>query len=363
MKPDFDKIHLRFRLNGIHFNREELKEVAYSFIKEGAHYEHITGDFLLDWVNDDPYIHVNTSGSTGNPKRIKLHKQHMVNSSLASGDFFGISAGDSALHCLPVNFIAGKMMLVRAMILGLEIDLVAPAGSPMAETEKNYDFSAMTPFQAGNSLDQLDRIKKLIVGGAPVSRKLINAFQDKKTRVYETYGMTETVTHIAAKQINGFSNREEASKTHFKILPHIKISQDNRDCLVIEAPEILEKPIITNDIVKLVSDSGFEWIGRHDNVINSGGVKLVPEQIESKLATVIPNRFFVTGIPDEALGERLILIIEGDAANEKALLQDIRTLRSLHKFEMPKTIYFIDEFHETENGKVKRSKSLEKIGI
>ncbi|MCB0374454.1 MAG: AMP-binding protein [Sinomicrobium sp.] len=363
MKPTFDKIHLRFRLNGIHFNREELKEVAYSFIKEGAHHEHITGDFLLDWVNDKPYIHVNTSGSTGNPKRIRLLKQHMVNSALASGDFFGISVGDSALHCLPTNFIAGKMMLVRAMILGLEIDLVEPTANPMAETEKKYDFSAMTPFQAKNSLDHLDRIKKLIVGGAMVTKKLIKAFQHKQTHIYETYGMTETVTHIAAKQLNGFDDPGAASKAYFKILPHIKISQDKRNCLVIEAPEILETPIVTNDMVKLISDDGFEWIGRYDNVINSGGIKLIPEQIEGKLAAAIPNRFFVSGIPDEALGEKLILVVEGSDNDEMAMLKAIKALKTLQRFEIPKAIYFVNTFEETENGKIIREKSLEKIRI
>ena len=363
MKPSFDKIHLRFRLNGIHFNREELKEVAYSYIKEGAHYEHITGDFLLDWVNDESHIHVNTSGSTGKPKRIMLHKQHMVNSALASGDFFSVSVGDSALHCLPSNFIAGKMMLVRAMILGLEIDLVEPVANPMAANKKSYDFSAMTPFQAGNALQELNRIKKLIVGGAPVTKKLMHALQEKETRVYETYGMTETVTHIAAKQINGFQDKAALSKAHFKILPHIKISQDKRNCLVIEASEIMEKPIVTNDIVKLVSDTGFEWIGRYDNVINSGGIKLIPEQIEAKLTAIIPNRFFVTGIPDEALGEKLIVVVEGDNMDEALIYHDIKSRKLLDKFEIPKAIYFISKFHETENGKVIREQTLEKIGV
>lgn len=363
MKPTFDKIHVRFRLNGIHFNREELKEVAYSFIKEGAHYEHITGDFLLDWVNDDPYIHVNTSGSTGKPKRITLHKQHMVNSALASGDFFGISAGDSALHCLPSNFIAGKMMLVRAMILGLSIDLVEPTAHPMTTTEKSYDFSAMIPLQAKNSLEALHRIKKLIVGGAPVTKKLIKALQPKETEVYETYGMTETVTHIAAKKINGFSTPEEALQTHFKTLPGVTISRDSRKCLIIEAPDISETPIVTNDMVEIISDDEFRWIGRYDNVINSGGVKLIPEQIEKKLAAIIPCRFFVAGVPDEALGEKLILVVEGKAVDKKALLQEIKTLPTLQKYEIPKNIYLIDKFIETENGKVIREKNLKQIGV
>jgi len=363
MKPTFDKIHLRFRFNGLFFTREELKEVAYSYIKEGEPYEQVTGDFLFDWVNDKPYIRVNTSGSTGKPKRIMLQKQHMINSALASGDFFGITVGDSALHCLPSNFIAGKMMLVRAMVLGLEIDTVEPTGDPLSGIEKDYDFCAMTPFQTKNSLQQLNRIKKLIVGGAPVPKTLINRLQNKKTEVFETYGMTETVTHIAAKQLNNFSDGKSIENTSFKILPHISISQDERACLVIEASEILKAPIITNDIVNLVSDREFKWMGRYDNVINSGGIKLMPEQIERKLAAIIPNRFFVAGVPDEALGEKLILVIEGDAIDEASVLREIKALKSLDTYEVPKAIYHTAVFEETENRKVIREKTLQQIGL
>src|SRR5690606_31957790 len=192
--PSYDKVHLRFKLNGSYFDREDLMEVAYSYIKEGEPYEQSIGDFLMDWLNEKSFMYVRTSGSTGEAKPIRVQKQAMVNSAIASGDFFGKDVGDSALHCLPAGVIAGKMMLVRAMILGLEIDLVEPSVSPLEGLNKIYDFSAMIPLQVENSLPKIDQIKKMIVGGAPISSSLIDSLQDKSSEIFETYGMTETVT-------------------------------------------------------------------------------------------------------------------------------------------------------------------------
>jgi len=354
--PSFDKVHLRFKLNGTYFDREDLKEVAYSFVKEGEPYEQSIGDFLMDWLNNKDHLYVRTSGSTGTPKHIRIQKQFMVNSAIASGDFFNISVGDSALHCLPAEYIAGKMMLVRAMILGLEIDLVAPTLHPLIE--KEYDFSAMIPLQVYNSLDKLNNIKQLIVGGAAVKKELIESVQNKDTLVYETYGMTETVTHIAAKQINNFRSAEAMENAHFKVLPNVKVTLDKRNCLVIDAPYIAEETIVTNDIVALISADEFDWKGRYDNIINSGGVKLIPEQIEKKLAPIIQQRFFVYGIEDAELGEKLIMVVEGK--EDSKLETEIKKVGDLEKFEHPKSIYFLDKFLETENGKVIREPSVYK---
>ncbi|MCM5663578.1 AMP-binding protein [Galbibacter mesophilus] len=356
--PSFDKVHLRFKLNGTYYSREDLMEVAYSFIKEGEPFEQSIGDFLMDWLNPKDHLFVKTSGSTGAPKTIRLQKQFMVNSAIASGDFFNIAVGDSALHCLPAEFIAGKMMLVRAMILGLEIDLVPPTLHPMKEVEKDYDFAAMIPLQVYNSLDKLNQIKQLIVGGAAVKKELIESVQQKNTLVFETYGMTETVTHVAAKQINNFRTTEDIENAHFKIMPNVKISLDDRDCLVIDAPFIAEETIVTNDIVDLIDENQFDWKGRYDNVINSGGLKLIPEQIEKKLSTAISKRYFVYGIEDKELGEKLVLVVEGEV--DKSLAEKIAKTSELEKNEQPKEIYFTDAFVETDNGKIIREASVYK---
>lgn len=357
--PSYDKVHLRFKLNGTYYDREDLMEVAYSYIKEGEPFERSIGDFLMDWLNEKSFMYVRTSGSTGEAKSIRIQKQAMVNSAIASGDFFGINVGDSALHCLPADFIAGKMMLVRAMILGLEIDLVAPSSSPLKGLNKSYDFSAMIPLQVENSLPKIDQIKKMIVGGAPISSTLVKRLQNKSSKIYETYGMTETVTHIAAKKINNFSKSENISTASFKVLPNITIGTDDRGCLVIDAPNIAETVIVTNDLVELVSADEFQWKGRIDHVINSGGVKLIPEQIEKKLAEVIATRFFVYGVEDLSLGQKLIAIVEGK--QDLQLMERIKNLSALDKFENPKEVYFIDQFLETENGKIKREATVKKV--
>ncbi len=349
------------------FSQGELKEVAYSLIKEGESFEREIGDFLLDWLDDNPTLQVHTSGSTGKPKPIMLQKEHMVNSALATGEFFKLQPGDSALLCLPVYFIAGKMMLVRAMVLGLELDYVAPSSHPLDGISKAYDFAAMVPLQLENSMDALGQIITLIVGGASLSEKVQTQVQVQKTQVFETYGMTETITHIALKKLNvepnlaaGLSQSTVEAQTHksnFKALPNVTLSIDERDCLVINAPKITDGAVITNDVVALISGTEFEWLGRFDNVINSGGVKLFPEQIESKLAAAIPRRFFVAPLPDEKLGQKLVLIVEGTLQEEK-LLEKIQSLTTLEKFEIPKEIYPITEFVQTESGKIQRDKTM-----
>ncbi|MGB7394335.1 MAG: AMP-binding protein [Pricia sp.] len=351
----YSKIHRNFKFNGLAFSRDELKEVAYSLIKEGEPFEKSIGDFMLDWLNDTPIIEVQTSGSTGKPKRIVLQKRHMVNSALATGEFFGLRPSYSALLCLSSDYIAGKMMLVRAMVLGLELDYVSPASEPLLDVSKTYDFCAMVPLQLENSLDALPRIKTLIVGGAPLSKKLKEKAmaQGQNTVIYETYGMTETITHIALKRIDG----KKAQSRNFKTISGATLSTDERGCLVIDAPKITTAPVVTNDMVRLVSETEFEWLGRYDSVINSGGVKLFPEQIEAKVATLIDSPFIVAGIPDAKLGQQLVLLIEGEVDIEK-LLKDIKAFKDLDRFEIPKEIHLLPEFRRTDNGKIRRKETV-----
>lgn len=343
----YKNVHNHFKLNGFQLNRKDLCRVAYSFIKEGEEYEKSVGDFILDWFDKKSYVELNTSGTTGKPKIIQMDKQAMVNSALATGDFFDLRPGDKVLHCLPTKYIAGKMMFVRGFILGLDMDFVAPSAHPMLLNDTKYDFVAMVPLQAQNSLKELNNVKKMIVGGATMSKSLENSLSKLSTQGYETYGMTETITHIAAKKIGG--------KT-FSVLPNIKISHDDRNCLVIDAPKISKEKIVTNDLVELVNDKEFIFLGRIDNVINSGGIKLIPEQIEEKLSSKIQARFFVTGIQDAVFGEKLALIIEGE---KQALDETI--FEGLAKYEKPKEVFFVSKFIETHNGKIKRKEILEKI--
>jgi len=354
MIPNYNKVHLKFKLDNLSYNYNDLMEVAYSYVKEGVPYQQELGNFLLDWLDEKDYVVVKTSGSTGKPKKIKIKKQAMVNSAIATGDFFDLRPGSKVLHCLPSNFIAGKMMIVRAIVLGLELDMVEPSAFPLIDYEKDYTFSAFTPMQLKNFAKYLKSIKTVIVGGGRVSNAIVDLIKDKKPNVYETYGMTETVSHIAVKKLNNFSNSEEDKL--FTTLPGIKVSQDERGCLVIDAPNLSDTKIVTNDIVNIASTSSFEWLGRYDNVVNSGGIKLFPEQIESKLQDKIDGEFFITSKQDDTLGEKLILVIEGDEIDINNSI-----FEGLDKYEKPKEIIFINKFKETASGKIHRRMTLESI--
>jgi O-succinylbenzoic acid--CoA ligase len=340
----YQNVHNKFKLNGFSFTKEDLLRVAYSFIKEGENYEKPLGIFILDWFDPKPYLEMNTSGSTGAPKIIRVDKQAMVNSALATGDFFDLQPGQKVLHCLPTDYVAGKMMFVRAFILGLDMEFVAPSSHPMERVKGDFDFCGMVPLQAKNSLNDLHRIKKLIIGGAKINKTLENELAKISSQIYETYGMTETITHIAAKRVGASA---------FTVLPNVKIITDDRYCLVIDANKISGEKIVTNDLVDLVSDTQFVWKGRFDNVINSGGIKLIPEQIEEKLATLIPRYFFVYGQADELLGEKLVLYVEGEPIKIEESIFEV-----LDKYERPKEIFFIPEFKRTASGKVIRDQSV-----
>lgn len=354
-------INPSFRLNGTSYSSEELQQHAYNLIKEGADYEAHIGEFLMDWLSPSLTVTIQTSGSTGTPKQLVIKKQQMVNSAMATGTFFGLKSGNTALHCLPTLFIAGKMMLVRAMVLGLKITCVPPVAHPLELVSTQFDFAAMVPLQLRNSLNKINCIKTLMVGGVAFSNDLKALVQDKSTDIYETYGMTETITHIALKRINHLETYESATENDsFKTLPNVKIALDNRDCLIIIAPGISDTEVVTNDVVRLFSETEFEWLGRYDNIINSGGVKLIPEKIEAILVNLIPNRFFVAGLPDELLGQKLVLFIEGKVDAQKTL-DNILNAEILHKFQVPKQIINIAIFKETVNGKINRLATLQSL--
>jgi len=351
-----NQFHENFKLNGVSFSSEE-ELVAFSRTISNS-----IANFLSDWFHQKEFVTVQTSGSTGKPKPIQLKKEFMKNSALATGTFFNLKENTVALLCLSTDYIAGKMMLVRALTLGWQLDVVKPESNPLKGIEKQYDFSAMVPLQLRSSLNELHKIDKLIVGGGVVTADLIAAIQNISTKVFATYGMTETITHIAVKKLNDLPLMAE-SRSVYKTLPNVLISQDNRNCLIIEAPKVTIEKIVTNDVVNIVSKTTFEWLGRIDNVINSGGVKLHPEKIEEKLSEIIEQRFFVSGIKDEVLGEKLILIIEDVTSSgvESFLLSKIKKESSLSKFEIPKEVYLLPKFIETETKKIQRKKTLDLI--
>ncbi len=350
--PHYTKIHNRFLLNGYHYDYEDLKEVAYNFVKEGDQYERYLGDFLLDWLDNSDSIYLESSGTTATPKKLRFKKQALVNSAIATGDFFGVSVGSRALHCLPAKYIAGKMMLVRAMILGLEIDLISPSKRPFYKNEKSYDFVAMTPMQAYHSLSDLGKVGTLIVGGAFVSKALQQQLIERKVNAFETYGMMETLSHIAVRKMTDPSSV-------FKCLPNIEVGKDERNCLIIDAPYLGVERLKTNDEVELFSSTQFRLIGRVDHIINSGGVKLHPEQIERKLSEHLDFHFFIDRVEDTLLGEKVVLVVKENADLTDELLQEkLKKCTSLEPYEIPKSIVYFNEFKETYSGKIKRTSTM-----
>ncbi|MCA0931454.1 AMP-binding protein [Lutimonas saemankumensis] len=319
-------------------------------------------DFVTEWFSESGLIRIKTSGSTGVPKEISLKREHMINSAKATASFFALNEGAKVLHCLPLGYIAGRMMLVRAMIKGWEMDMVEASGTPEIR-DIRYDFSAMVPLQVQNSLEKLGNIGALIVGGGAVSDELKERITDLKTKIYATYGMTETVTHVALAPLNKASGLE-GGKTVYKALPNINFSRDSRSCLVIDAPDICADQVVSNDIVKLISPSSFQWIARHDHVINSGGIKLMPELIEKKLSKLIHVPFFLGPEKDERLGEQMVLFVESD--QEYDLLSVLKSYheerpRILLKFEIPRKVYFVNSFIYTETGKIQREQTMKKV--
>ena len=309
-------------------------------------------DFVEEWRNDSKAVHVNTSGSTGSPKSIALSKIHMEASARMTGEFLDLKKGDTALLCMSPETIAGKMMIVRALVLEMNLILAPVTSTPLKGIDEEIDFAAMVPFQVEKSLNEthekLNTIKKLIVGGGSISNALWTRILKIPALCYQTFGMTETISHIAMRRI-------ETSATKYKALPGIQITT-SEGCLVISAPHLGIDHLATGDIVQL-SDNQFNWLGRKDFVINSGGIKIHPETIEQKLGSLINTPFFSSGLPDDQFGQKHILCIQSASLN----LQKTDFLAHLDKPLIPKEIYYFDSFTYTNSGKINRLETLKNI--
>jgi O-succinylbenzoic acid--CoA ligase len=308
--------------------------------------------FLKEWFSDSETVKVQTSGSTGVPKIIEIDKQKMVNSAEMTCNFLDLKEGNTALVCLPVEYISGKMMIVRAITKKLKLLISDPSLKPLEHLNENIDFCAMTPLQVENSLDKIHFIKNLIIGGAAVSeslkKKISQTLQSSHapTQIYETYGMSETLSHIALKEI--YPTQYE----YFNVFDGIEISTDERNCLKISAPQLNSEILQTNDLAEIKNKNQFKFLGRLDNVINSGGAKIFPEQLEALVKQEIPNEVVFLGLKDESLGHKLILVIEGKES--ELISHQLSTINYQQKFHKPKEIIFVEKIPRTPNGKVNR---------
>ena len=353
------KIHPEFRLNGFSHTESTLMDSAYSLIKEGEPYELEIGDFLMDWLSQGDTLTVSTSGTTGAPKKMQIARSKMIASARLTGTFFDLSPGNSCLLALPARYIAGKMMLVRALVLGLHLTYVEPAASAIPYNEE-YDFTALVPMQVKGSLKQIDQIGTLLIGGAPIPLDLYASLEKSKADIYETFGMTETLTHVAARRLNHtLSGKAEHV---FTALPGVRFSQDERECLVLDAKHLDLEGWATHDVIELISDTEMVWKGRFDHVINSGGVKIHPEYLQNQLGAALNRAVLIGSVPDEELGEKLIGVVEGDIDLQQ-LDKQIDAIDDLNPYEKPKIWFNLPAFVRNDAGKLDREANLKKLEL
>ncbi|MDA3928664.1 MAG: AMP-binding protein [Prolixibacteraceae bacterium] len=338
----------------------DLKDIQEKLNDSNLHdWEKNIYKFILNWLDDSDFILQQTSGSTGIPKKIRLKKSAMIASSLKTIHSFNLKAYDTAWLCLPIEYIAGKMMAVRAIVGNLNLILSEPTGTPTPPIN-TIDFTAMVPLQVQQLVKDetnFKSIRKLIIGGASINSQITQSVQKIPTQVFATYGMTETASHIALQRLNG-PNPDE----HYHLLPGISISVNKNNCLQINAPELSAKVLETSDIVELISSNEFKLLGRIDNIINSGGIKISPEELEKQITTIIKKECLIVPAKDEILGQKLVLLLEGKedkVVTEKYLLQ---IKNELGKLRTPKAVYYISEFPKNSSMKIDRKK-LKKLII
>ncbi|MEO8068101.1 MAG: AMP-binding protein [Flavobacteriales bacterium] len=313
---------------------------------------------LTDLVLHSGPLAVHTSGTTGEPKLLKLPRKDLIASARLTASTFKLHNGDRVLLCLPCEYIAGKMMVVRAFVIGLDLHVVEPGGSLLDRTKSDdrFRFAAMVPQQLHRAvLEDRSRVERLfdtvLLGGGPVSEALIEDLQGLSTRVFHSYGSTETVTHVAVRQLN----RAERSNM-FTALGDVTFGSDERGCLIINTPHLSVKEHVTNDVADLLDNRHFRWLGRYDNVILSGGLKIFPEQLEAKTAGIVPYPHYFTSYPEDSLGQAVMLVLELDEPAEEIVQEVLDKVKEvLSQYELPRRIMARRSFARTTSGKVIRT--------
>ncbi len=347
-------------INGVRYDRSALLQLGRDKLADDdvADWEKKVWRFIADWSDERDSVGQLSSGTTGRPKELSLLKKAMVQSAQNTVEFLGLKSGDTALLCLPVDYIAGKMMVVRALVRGLDLLLVEPSGLPDLSRMDSVDFCALVPMQVHGLMQKGNgpfKIKKLIIGGAEIHRDLENDLQSVPVDVFATYGMAETCSHVAMRRMNG-PNRQ----SRYTAMQGIRFSTDERDCLVIESA-YLDKIVATNDIVDLIDENNFIWKGRFDNLINSGGVKVVPEEIEAIVTAKTGYVCAVSAKPDQKFGQKIVLVLESGI--NQIPLEEINEMirKEVPSSWLPKEIVFVDTIPRNQSFKIDRFALLKQI--
>ncbi len=319
--------------------------------------------FLEEWNNDDDKVLVHTSGSTGKPKPLRVEKKRMIASAKVTCSFLGLNSSDTALLCMPLDYIAGKMVVVRSLVCDMRLINVTSCSHPLKDLEEIPTFAAMVPMQVFSSMQddeerrKLMKIKNLIIGGGAIDATLENQLMQFPNAVWSTYGMTETLSHIALRRING----NEASE-YYTPFDNVEVSASQDGCLRIYAPEICPELLQTNDIVEF-SPNGrdFKVLGRVDNVIDSGGIKIHAEQVEKLLHDIVPYDFAITKVADKKFGEAVAMVVAMPQGECNANLKDeLEILKEKvndsleNKYYRPKHYFVVETIPHTGTGKIAR---------
>jgi o-succinylbenzoate---CoA ligase len=357
------------------------KDGTYINTDSGNSYYDKVLKFKKLWSSGQDSFTIQTSGSTGIPKEITLHREQLLASAKMTAKAFDLQEGDTAFCCLNIDYIAGMMMLVRAFEIGMDLLVVEPKSNPFVGIEKHLyllnanrgrNFFAFVPLQIQTIFEEtpvlgeiLNSAKAIIIGGASLNESVLGKMQKIYRPIYATYGMTETITHIAIKRLNG-STKDD----FFNTLDGVDIKLNENSCLMIKSKVVGNEWITTNDVVEIINGSSFVLHGRIDNVINSGGVKIQLEKIEKIGEEIlrkmqIEKQFYIYSLPDEKLGERLILVLENTVENlSQATIDGIKIdilkafKENLPKFEVPKEVFFVEKMIETPTGKIDKIKTI-----
>lgn len=343
----------KVRISGKMFNEEEIRAGAHMGFFTQSPFQHQLLLFLQDWFSPAATLKLQTSGSTGSPTQIIVRKEQMIRSAEMTCHYFQLKENDKALLCLPLDYIAGKMMVVRAICGGLDLYPKTPSGHPLADNTRSYDFAAMVPMQIYNSLQmpkekqRLSQIKSVIIGGGAIDNLLQEALKDFPNKIYSTYGMTETVSHVALRKING-----DDAVEYYTPLAGVSIELSEAQTLIIHAPLVADGAVLTNDIAELGINNTFRILGRKDNIINTGGIKVQIEEVERILRPWIKGNFAITAVPHPRLGEAVVLVTDTQDY-PGALKKIIDPL--LPRYQQPLHIITVAAVPQTGTGKTDRA--------
>ena len=309
-------------------------------------------DFLREWYATSDGIEVHTSGSTGTPKIIRLKKDFVAASAMRTIRFFRLQPKDRVLHCLPSRYIAGKLMVVRALIGKLDLFVCNPSDPEKQLAKTRFRFAAMVPNQVIKLFDRADekfQLDYLLIGGAAIPESLYQRLQGLATGCYSSYAMTETATHIALRRLNG-----AVADADYHCLSGISVRSASSGCLRIEMQGLEQGFLETTDLAEVKDKHTFRILGRADDIIISGGIKYMPEKIEKKIDPFLSVPFVISSLPHDLLGQQLILVLETseDCFSKEELQQLCR--QHLTNYECPRLIYRLNSFPRTTTGKIKR---------